>query len=91
MISELQNRSNGVSLQRGESAGSAEEFVDDRSDSGGNNPPNHGQATHSSARFLEWAGRLDRDVSVSNLGELYQEWQERQERGEQSDLSGWSE
>lgn len=68
-------------------------WVDDReiTGDGDNDPPNHGKATHSSARFLEWVGELDRDVSVDDLGDLYQEYRERRDTGEQADLSGWSE
>jgi len=65
------------------------EWVDDRDDNSGQE--HHRQATHGSAAFLRWVGRLDRDVAIDDLSELYQEWQRRRDAGEQADLTGWSE
>jgi len=68
----------------------ADDWTDDRDLSDRDNqPPNHGKPTHGPTRFLIWVGRLDRDVDVSDLGDLYQEWVERQDTGEQADLGRW--
>lgn len=65
------------------------QFVDDRDLSDENE--HHRQNTHESAQFLTWCAKLDRDVSPSDLGELWQEWRERQDHGEQAELRQWGE
>jgi hypothetical protein len=67
----------------------ARQWIDDRDDDGTTDPPNHGKRTDEVGRFFEWCARLDRDVSVSKLGDLYQEWTERRDAGQQADLQGW--
>lgn len=67
----------------------ARQWTDDRQGVDDNTPPDHGEPTHGSARFLLWAARQDRDVSVSELGDLYQEWRERRDDGKQADLGRW--
>jgi len=68
------------------------EFVDDRDLSGDRDtdPPNHGKATHGTGAFLQWVAELDRDVEVTELGDLWQEWRERRDNGEQAKITeGW--
>jgi len=68
-----------------------QEFVDDR-DTSDETQDHHKKNTHGTGAFLQWVGRLDRQVEVDDLGDLYQQWRERRDSGEQSSLTeGWSE
>jgi len=64
-------------------------LVDDRKHDDDNQPPvhRHTRTPDSPARFLEWVGRLDRDIPLGDLSELYGEWQRRRENGEQATLT----
>lgn len=49
-------------------------------------PPDHGQPTHGTARFLLVAPP---ETDIRDLGELWDRWQKTDDP-EQADLSGWS-